>query len=256
MRLAYNHAETLLAWQANSWFDLHGELAEERDRRIAAFVAWHRANALPQYARLAEEAARRLERGLTRADVEWGYDAVFAQLRQAIRAGAREAAPLLDRLSPENLSHFEARLAEDNRKFAREHVRPKAEERRRQRLRRMIERLEDWLGELSEAQRERVRRYNDRMPLTGEMRARERGRLQQELLAMLRAREATLRLADWAPHWDRQREPDYAEVVARNRTELVNMLLELDGTLSTEQRAAAVARLRSWAADFERLARR
>lgn len=62
MQFAYGNAETLLRRQANSWFDLHGELAEERDRRIAAFAAWHGAEALPQYARLAEEAAPRAYR--------------------------------------------------------------------------------------------------------------------------------------------------------------------------------------------------
>lgn len=256
MQFAYNNADTLLRWQANSWFDLHGELAEERDRRIAAFLAWHRAQALPQYARLAEEAARRLERGLARADLEWAYDAVFGQMREALRAAAREAAPLLDRLEAENLSHFETRLAEDNRKFAREYLRPPPEERRERRLRRTVERLEDWVGGLSEEQLRRVRRYNERAPLADEMRAREHQRLQRELVAMLRAREATRKLADWAPNWDRDREPAYAEAIRRIRTETMDMLLDLDRMLTGEQRRAAVARLRSWAADFEHLMRR
>lgn len=255
VRLAYDNADTLLAWQANSWFDFQGELAEERDRRIAAFLAWHRAHALPQYARLAEEAARRLERRLVRADLEWAYDVAFAQIREALAAAAWEAAPLLDRLEAENLSHFEARLAEENRKFAREHLRPPPEERRKQRLQRTVDRLEDWLGDLSEAQLRLVRSYNERAPLADEMRAREHQRLQRELVAMLRAREATRKLADWAPNWDRNREPAYAEAIRRIRTETMDMLLDLDRTLTGAQRRAAVARLRSWAADFERLVR-
>jgi hypothetical protein len=255
VRIAYNNADTLLRWHANSYFDFQGEAAEELDRRIAAFLAWHRAKALPQYAKLAEEAAARIERGLTRADIEWAYGALFAQIRAGLRAGAAEAAGMLDRLAPENIAYLEMRLAEENRKFAREHLRPAPEKRRQQRLRRTVERLEDWLGDLGEEQLALVRRYNDRAPLVEEMRDRERRRLQQELIGMLRSREAGRRLADWAPNWDRDREPAYAEALARIRAETTDMLLELDRTLSAEQRRGAAARMRAWAADFEQLAR-
>lgn len=76
-------------------------------------------------------------------------------------------------------------------------------------------------------------------------------------MAILRARRAARRLPDWAPDWEREREPAYAEAVRRMRTEtMVEMLLELDRTLTGAQRRAAVARLRAWAADFEMLMRR
>ena len=91
-RLAYNNADTFLRWQANHYFDFQGEQSEELDRRLAALLAWHRAAALPQYARLAEEAAARMLRGVKREDLEWGYDAVRAQVREALGAAAAEAA--------------------------------------------------------------------------------------------------------------------------------------------------------------------
>jgi hypothetical protein len=65
---------------------VHEEQSEELDARTAAFVAWHRANALPVYAKLAGEAAARLERGLSREDLVWGYDAS----PRSVRGMARE----------------------------------------------------------------------------------------------------------------------------------------------------------------------
>jgi hypothetical protein len=53
-------------------------------------------------------------------------------------------------------------------------------------------------GDLSEAQIERVRRYADRHRSGGGMRDRERKRLQTEFLAIVRAREAKARFAEWA----------------------------------------------------------
>ncbi len=253
-RLMYNNAELFLRWQTGRYLDVHGPQSEELDTRIAAFLAWHRAEALPRYVALVREADARIGRGLSRADLVWGYDSFQKETRAAMRAAAEQAAPLLDRLSDEQLEHLRSRFAEDNRKFAKEQLEGDETERRRRRVKRNVERLEDWLGSLSNAQVERVRRYSERAPLVGEMRDRERRRLQAEFVAILRAREATRRLPEWAQHWDRLREPAFAAAHRANVDALYDMLLELDRSLTPEQRASARARMLEFAADFERLA--
>jgi hypothetical protein len=255
-RFAYDNADVFLRWQAGRYLDLHAEQSEELDARIASFLAWHRAAALPGYVRLANEAGARLERGLSREDLVWGYDSFQTEARRALRAAAGEVAGLLDRMTPEQVAHLERRFAEDNRRFAKEQLSGTVEERRKRRFERNRERLEEWFGDLGDAQLERVRRYNERVPLSGELRDRERRRLQGELVAMIRARKARERLADWAASWDRDREPAYAAFAARARGEYFDMLLDLERTLTPAQRQAAVARLRAYAADFEQLARR
>jgi hypothetical protein len=255
-RLAYSNADVFLRWQANSYFDFNGEQGEELDRRIGAFLAWHRASALPQYVRLAEEAGRRLARGLVREDLVWGYDAVRAQARESLRAAAAEMAGLLDGLEPGQIEHLERRFAADNRRFAKEHLQGNVEQRRKRRLKRNLERLEEWFGPLSETQIERVRRYAERAPADyDEWRDRERRRLQAELLALLRAREARQRLADWAEHWDRDREPGHLAAARSLVAEAIDMMLDLDKTLTSAQRAQALERIHDYATDFATLAR-
>ena len=256
VRFAYNHADVYLGWQFGRYLDVHDAQAEDLDKCIAAFLAWHRANALPQYVRLVNDAGDRFTRGVSQEDLVWGYDSVQAQVLQAVRAGAGEIADLLDRLTPEQIEHLEKRFAEDNRKYAREFLAGSAEERRRRRVKRNVERLEEWLGELSDAQVERVKRYSERAPFPEGFRDRERKRLQAELLAILRAHEAKARLADWAVSWERGRDPAHAAAVRAQRTEYFAMLLDLDKTLTAGQRQAAQARFRELAADFERLRRK
>lgn len=255
-RLAYNHADLVLRWQAGRYLDVHGAQSEELDARVAAFLAWHRAHALPQYAGFAREAETRLARGISRADLVWGYDAFQRHIRAAMRAAAEEAAPLLDRLGPEQIEHLRERFTEDNRKFAKEQLVGDDGERRRRRVKRNVERLEEWFGGLSDAQVERVRQYSARAPLVGEMRDRERRRLQAEFLAMLHERAAGKRLADWAAHWDRHREAAFVAASRANLDALFQMLLELDAMLTSAQRETAQARFLEFAADFERLAAR
>jgi hypothetical protein len=254
-RIAYNNADVFLRWQANNYLDFEGERAEDLDRGLAAFLAWHRKTALPQYARLAGEAAARISRGMRQEDLDWSYDAVRAQVRESLGAAAGEAAGLLDQVGPEQISRLEKRLAESNRDFAKEHIHGTMEERHKRRVKRNVERLEEWFGPLSDAQVERVRRYSERAPFSAELRDRDRKRRQAEFVAMLRAREARRRLAAWAQDWDSGREPAYLELSNATRAEYYKLLLDLDRTLAAEQREHVVQRLKRFGSLFESMSR-
>jgi hypothetical protein len=254
VRLVYDNADIYVHWRAAHYLDPDEAQAEELDERIAAFMAWHRTHSLPKYAQIADEARRRMERRLQPDDLVWGYDSVVGQVREDVRAAAESMAPLLDRLTPRQITHFERRLAEDNRRFARENLRGGERERRKRRTARNVERLEDWLGRLSRAQVERVAQYSERAPLLDEMRDRDHKRLQAQLLAILRAKEAKQRLPDFVANFDRGREPAYAGAVEAARKEYGAMILDIDRMLTREQRARAAHDLARYAQEFRSLA--
>jgi len=250
IRLAYDNADSYLRWRAGAYLDVSGEAADELDERIDAFLDWHRAKALPQYARLSEEAAQRLGAGLSHEDVVWGYDSLQAQARESLRAAAERFGPMLDRLSPEQVSHLERRLAEDNRKFARENLRGSEAERRKLRAKRLQERLEEWVGRLTPAQVERVRQYAQRAPLTDEHRERDRQRVQAAFLDMVRKRDAAKRLPGLAARWHEGRDPAFVALNEAWRKEFYALLVDIDRSLTPAQRARAVAHFRRYAEDF------
>lgn len=256
LRVAYDNADTYLYWRSGTYLDLDRQDSEELAGRIDAFFAWHRAKELPQYARIADEASQRLRDGLSREDLVWGYDSLVAHARQSLRVAAERIAPLLDRLTPQQMAHLEKGFAEDNRKFARENLRGSEKERRKRRAKRVEERLEDWVGNLTHAQVERVRQYSERAPLYDELRDRDRKRLQAEVLEMVRLREAQKRLPERAANWDRGRDPAYAAASEAARQEYFALLLGLDRTLTHDQRARAIANLERYAEDFKILASR
>jgi hypothetical protein len=255
VRLVYDNADTYLRWRAALYLDLDGAMADELDERIAELMAWHRAQALPKYAQLVDEAARRFERKLQPADLVWGYDAIVTQARESLRVAAVQGAPLLDRLSAQQIAHLEKRLGEDNRRFARENLRGKERERRRRRTERNVERLEDWVGRLSQAQRDRVAQYSERAPLLDDFRDRDHQRIQAELLAMVRAKAAQKRLPELAANWDRGRDPAYVAALEASRKEYFAMALDIDRSLSGQQRERALHELRRYADDFRTLSR-
>ncbi len=256
LRVAYENADTYLRWRSGSYLDLDHKESQELAGRIDAFFAWHRAQELPQYARIADEAAQRLGDGLSQEDLVWGYDSLVAHARQSLRVAAERIAPLLDGLTPQQVAHLEKGFAEDNRKFARESLRGSERERRKRRAKKVEERLEDWVGNLTHAQVERVRRYSERAPLYDELRERDRKRLQAQVLEMVRQHAAQTRLPDLAANWDRGRDPAYAAASEKARQEYFALLLDLDRTLTREQRVRAIANLERYAEDFKVLASR
>lgn len=256
VRFAYENADAYLLWRANSYLDLDGDAYEVLDERIDDFIGWHRATALPQYVRLSEETAARVAKGLSRADLVWGYDSFMGQARQSLRAAAERIAPLLDGLSARQLKRMEQRFEEDNRRYRKENLRGSEAERRTRRAKRTQERLEDWVGDLDRAQVQRVRQYSERAPLVAELHERERMRLQAEVLAMARARTARRLLAERAASFDQGRDPAYAAAAEAARGEFFDLLLDLDGTLSPAQRAHAVNKIRRYGREFALLAGR
>ena len=253
MRMAYENADTFLHWRALSYVPLSGKAADDLDERIDGFLAWHRAKALPQYAQLSADAARRVNAGLSPADLVWGYDSFNAQAKESVREAAVWLGPVLDRLTPQQISHLEKRFADDNRKFVKEN-RGSEKDRRIRHTRRMVDRLEDWVGKLSKAQVERVKQYAERAPMTEDLAERDRKRLQADILAIIRAREAQKRLPAYLENWERGRDPAIAAANKAWRAELDKLLLDFDRSLTAEQRARAVARLRGFSEDFSALA--
>ena len=251
LQLGYNSADTLLHWRASQYFSFDGEQKAAYERRVQRFLGWHRRTALPQYARLAHEMGDRLARGISQADLAWGYDSFQVQLRQSLQAGSEEMGELLDALSPGQTERFQTRLAKENREYAKKNgLAETPAERRAMRVKRNVERLEDWFGALTDAQKERVGLYSARAPLDDALRDRDRRRLQEELLAMVQAKEAKKRLTPWALAWEHNRDPVYASMRSENQQEYYSMMLDLDKMLSAEQRNRAVQRLRGFAGDF------
>ena len=256
VRFAYENADAYARWKVGTYLDLEGQDAEQLDERIDEFHAWHRRNALPKYVTLAQEASQRFADGLSRPDLVWGYDSLKAQARESLRRAAELLAPMLDRLTPQQVAQIERRIAEDNRQFYRDRLRGPESERRERRAKYAVNRLEDWVGRLTPVQVQRVREYSERAPMVDELRDRDRKRLQGEVLAILRARQARARLAERVAQWELGRDAAYLAALDDWREHYFAMLLDVDRMLTAEQRARALGQMRRYAEDFESLSAR
>jgi hypothetical protein len=259
VRLAYNNADYAMRVAAHDWFDLHGSQSDLMRARIEDFHAWHRRQELPEYARLFDGAADRLQRGLTREDVQWVLDGVRARYRALAEQAADDLTPVVATFTPANYKALERKLAEGNEQFEKDVLRIDPEKRRRNRFKTISGRFEEWLGALNAEQEALIRRFvrggEDMLPVMLE----DRRRRQREFVRLLEqyrtSPELRAKLTAYFVDLEQGRGPEYAKLARAREAEFVQLVLDLDRTLTPRQRDHAVAKLRAYADEFQVLAR-
>lgn len=258
VRLAYDNAEWMLARMAGTYVDMDRAQAWALKAQLAEFHTWHRHEELPRYAAVLDEAAARLERGASRDDVVWAVGAVRSRYRVLGREAADGLTPLLLTLNSGQIDHLEGRFAADNRKLSAAE-RPKEPEKAIQvRADWLCDRLEDWIGAMTPAQRERVVDFVRAFPDMPALRLADRERTQTQLLIILRARgenpDTQARLVALLADPDAGRSERYRQTLAAWEASFIDLMTSLDRSLTPRQRAAAVERMRYYAEQFRGLA--
>lgn len=259
IRMAYNQAEHVAAWEADDYFDLTDGQKRSFRTLFARAHAWHRATQLELYAQLLEALDRRLARGPGLQDVAWAADGVKAHSRQLVLRAYPDAAAFLATLSDEQLARAQREFNDDNRKFAREHgIRASAAEQRRLRAEDHLERIEHWTGPLDWDQRARVTALSEQLPLDASLRHQERMRRQREFLDLLTRRRDTgfaERLRDWLLDWNAGRPAEVRARMAEYERAWHTMLLSVFGELRPDQQRKVRERLRFYVDAMRELAR-
>lgn len=257
-RLAYNNGDVALRFVADDYFDLQGEQREVLRAQLARFHTWHRREELPHYAALLGGAAERLEKGLDREDVLWAIESVRARYRATVAQAAADAAPLLATFGPDNFAALEKKLAAGNEKFAKEFLSGDAASQQRARAKQLAGRFEDWLGSLTPEQEALIARFVQAQPDMNRIRLEDRRRRQAEFVALLREYRTspalTERLREFLVHWERDRGAEHRRAAREWEARLVALVLEVDATLTPQQRRHAVRRFAAYAEDARVLA--
>ncbi len=260
VRIGYGHFDSVATWMAHDWFDLDAAQRDDFARRFERLHAWHRYGELPEYARFLEAVQQRARRGLRAADMLWLVDGFRQRYARIAAQGAADAAALLATLTPVQVAAFRQQLDRANRKFLSEH-RSEEDEAARRRIveRRLLSRLHDWVGPLSDTQEARVTALARALPLVDRLRHRDRLRRQHELLALLELRGGerkvfTQRLREWLVHWEAGRDPAEEGLFADSWNKRAEMWEAIDRMLTPAQRDHLVQRLQDYIDDFRHLA--
>ncbi len=256
--LAYDNLPWLLRNRIDARFDLSATLSILLKTQLADFAEWHRRKELPHYAAALERLERDLGDGLTEAELEQ-FLALFMEARRRLVSRAIPlSADFLHTVSEQQIAEFEQTHREDIEEDS-ERLNLSPAEQAEARYERTVDNLEDWFGKFDAAQREQIRELLATLPDTYASWLRRREFQHRRFVALLRSRPTRGQVEDSLRRWwlDESAELpqqmlDEREVFWRSANTFVR---EVDRIMTERQRARALAELRGYREDFERLSR-
>ena len=153
----YNRLDFLLPWYMDDYVDLNAEQEAYLDELLVPFLAWHRAQELPVYL----TALNRIEDSLNEPLTPTGVGALVTDFESAwLRLQGEGLTQLLDlgaRLSDEQIAAFLEALWEQQREFEEEYLERSEAEFYEDNYDNTLDTFQDYIGKLSDVQRQWVR---------------------------------------------------------------------------------------------------
>lgn len=181
----YNQSPFLLQW----WLDRQLDLDSPQERQLRAdlrtLLAWHRQNQLPQVVQSVQGLI-----GIAHSDLSPAQTCAFQnEVWQSLPVLAQQTGMALARtalsLRPEQIAHMRQYFDEDNVKWREEWLDGPEEERLQRRLKRALERIEDYYGNLDASQKNLLREILRASPYQPAIAWQERQRRQRDMLDTL-----------------------------------------------------------------------
>jgi hypothetical protein len=157
MNLAYRNLDLLIPWSLNDYLDMNRDQQTRFRAQLQEHISWHCRTQLPGYLDLIERLQTQVRQG---ALDEAALKAHYANAQDALQAIALEITPttvqLLRDLDDRQVRELDEQFEEDRQEREEKYLKPPVDQQIRERTDRMQERVEQWLGKVSAAQRQRI----------------------------------------------------------------------------------------------------
>jgi hypothetical protein len=259
-QFAYNRLGWLTHYYLSSQVSLDAPQSSELRTNLREFFVWHRRTELPRYAGFLDRFAGAAAQPLSAGQLASGSAEVEGFVRASIAHGAPDAARWLNGLRPSQVDELFASFEKKEQESRDEHCGIDPAARRQKSVDRFIDNVEDWTGRLRRSQRAlivtRLARTSGDPCL--DISAQERSRIEFRALVDRHRGQPDFaeRIATFMTHPEDRWEPVYRQDYEANRAIILELMTDLDHTMSPEQRRRSISRLRDFAGDLRELAAR
>lgn len=264
VRLGYGQADGFSRWWIDQYIDMSSGQENLVRVRLARFHAWHRKTQLDDYAALARQAQKLVAGKPTVAEVLALGNDIIRRGRTLAEQATPDIADLLLTLKPEQIERMARRIEDKNADHAKEIRLAEGESgQHKARYKRLLERAEYWLDDLSDEQKEILRLQVESRPQGIQFWYDERLRRQRDWLALVRQvqrerppRESVMStLRSYAARFDLPEDPARLTQALALRRVTAEITVALIASATPEQRAHARHKLDDLGRDFSELAR-
>lgn len=247
VEFAYRNADWLLEYYAWQTVSINEVQLEQWRPLLQSTLQRHREEELPLVIAYLDLAGRTARQADATPGAACLVDAALLLYQQHARLAVDLGAPLLANLDTDQIRHLARYTAQRHQDNVARYLDPDPELRQEARQERVLERIENWTGELDDDQRRLVRDALDRAPDLSPSWLAQRAQRTDALLAMLETGASADMLEEYLEDWWVHRDGASAETQRLWRiakAEMVQLVDELATSLTSRQRSSIERRLR------------
>jgi len=262
-RLAYSNGETLTYWWLDSYVGFDSNQKSWVKKEIDDLFIWHRRKQLQNYVQFLKRGQSRVQAGVSETELQNDHD----EIKKHILVLADRALPVLADLAlslhPEQIDNIKKKLASNNDKYRKDHLRGNLEKRQHSRYKKAIRQAAHWFGDFNSRQEQQIRALSDARPLNNELVLNDRIQRQVALIALLRdiQREKpgrnvamTMIRSHIVAALDRSSSPEHKEFFDTFRASTIHMTAVIINSATPAQKTHFVKTTQHWIDDFSALA--
>jgi Family of unknown function (DUF6279) len=258
----YNRLDTFAGWYFESLVSLNDGQRTELRAWLERTLAWHRGSELTRYAAFLNDVSITIAQPGTQQSYDEMRTRFQGLIEDLVKKTAPEASQLLTRLSPQQVDELLESLADKTQESTAKNAEAVEEgEWKPAQTKDIARQVKRWTGSISARQKSIVAAHVDELEPTyadwAESQQAWRDALREALLARdtTESDEPPTRVLQLLEDPDRQWTSAYSQKVARNRLRYQQMLMDLDASLSAQQRKHLRAELLKLSQQLTRLAR-
>ena len=259
-KLAYDFLDWGLYWELKDYVKFTRDQRLLVKDEISQLIDWHRSEELPQYADQLEKLSKELKSGITVEQLEASYNYLKDSWQRIVIKTLPAAVDIISNLNDEQVNDFLKMLIEKEGDDAKKiekgtHVRTV-----KKREAYVSKKIVDVIGKLNEDQKSLIAQWALSMKPTQELSLAQaiqwRTRMQTVLAERHNEQQMEDNLMVLFANPEQLRSASYRRVIEKNKRLIMQLLFDLNQTLTNQQRSKLVKKLQSYINDFRDLSDR
>ena len=246
-KFIYNHLDWALEWYIDDLVTLNDDQEWKVRDAVNSILTWHRKNQLPFYISSLEEAEESVNTEITSGFLKrfyYGHEKAWINLKFHMTPTLAE---LLKTLNDSQVNELEKNLQSQEKDITKEYLNKSSEELVNERIERMIDRLDYWIGDLNKQQEQIVVNWAHRVKVQTNEWINTRKLWQTNLVMLVRESRNKLQFNElMLEHFQNSRKywPDgYEKNYYFNVNQTLEMIAELGKVLTAKQKEKLLDRI-------------
>lgn len=255
MTIGYNNTDWYLHYKINNYTSFNPAQKEKIQHEVDVFMNWHRRDMLPEYINFLRKIDQTFQNGgMTKEQISEFSNDLRGLYRMTLTPAVHPAAHILANLNKSQIQKFEKTLKKENEKLKAESLQGSRDEQLNRRAEKTIDFIEDFTGNLSTEQEEKIIRMSRQLPFASPAFIQNRETNQRTIIGLMRNNEGAEKIASFISLWistpEHTRTPDEQKIIHEMQDATNGMIANIYTILTPQQKQRLRSKVQEHMADL------